>query len=191
MIVQLGEFVLRESCMKLKKWQNAGYVSQILAVNLSARQFKDRDFMEKVINIIKETEINPRQLELEITESMALDDLDYAIKTLRKLKELGVTFALDDFGTGYSSLSYLKRLPVNQLKIDKSFMDRVLEDHSDRKIVETIIALAQALDLIVIAEGVESAEQADFLKSVSCNKAQGYLYSKPVREADLQEFLRA
>lgn len=191
LIVQLGEFVLRESCMKLKKWQNAGYVSQILAVNLSARQFKDRDFMEKVINIIKETEINPRQLELEITESMALDDLDYAIKTLRKLKELGVTFALDDFGTGYSSLSYLKRLPVNQLKIDKSFMDRVLEDHSDRKIVETIIALAQALDLIVIAEGVESAEQADFLKSVSCNKAQGYLYSKPVREADLQEFLRA
>ncbi len=191
LIVQLGEFVLRESCKKLKKWQDAGYTSQILAVNLSARQFKDRDFMEKVINIIKETEINPRQLELEITESMALDDLEYAIKTLRKLKELGVTFALDDFGTGYSSLSYLKRLPVNQLKIDKSFMDRVLEDHSDRKIVETIIALAQALDLIVIAEGVESAEQADFLKSVSCNKAQGYLYSKPVREADLHEFLRA
>ena len=191
LIVQLGEFVLRESCMKLKKWQDAGYTSQILAVNLSARQFKDRDFMEKVISIIKETEINPRQLELEITESMALDDLEYAIKTLRKLKELGVTFALDDFGTGYSSLSYLKRLPVNQLKIDKSFMDRVLEDNSDRKIVETIIALAQALDLIVIAEGVESAEQAKFLKSVSCNKAQGYLYSKPVREADLQEFLRA
>ena len=191
LIVPLGEYVLRESCLQLKKWQDAGYVSQILAVNLSARQFKDKDFMNKVISIIRETGINPSQLELEITESMALDDLEYAIKTLKKLKELGVSFALDDFGTGYSSLNYLKRLPVNQLKIDKSFMDRVLEDHSDQKIVETIIALAQALDLIVIAEGVESLEQANFLKSVSCNKAQGYLYSRPVREADLHAFLRA
>lgn len=191
LIVPLGEFVLRESCMKLKKWQDEGYVKQVLAVNLSARQFKDRDFMEKVVNIIKETKIDPKQLELEITESMALDDLDYAIRTLQKLKELGVSFALDDFGTGYSSLNYLKRLPVNQLKIDKSFMDKVLEDHSDQKIVETIIALAQALDLVVIAEGVESVEQARFLKSVSCNKAQGYLYSKPVREHDLKDFLRA
>ena len=191
LIVQLGEFVLREACKKLKKWQNEGYVKQILAVNLSARQFKDRDFMEKVMNIIKETEIDPRQLELEITESMALDDLEYAIKTLKQLKEIGVSFALDDFGTGYSSLNYLKRLPVNQLKIDKSFMDRVLEDRSDRKIVETIIALAQDLDLIVIAEGVENLEQANFLKSVRCNKAQGYLYSRPVREVDIQEFLQA
>ena len=191
LIVQLGEFVLRESCQKLKKWQDEGYVKQVLAVNLSARQFKDRDFMEKVVKIIEETEIDPRQLELEITESMALDDLEYAIKTLQRLKSLGVSFALDDFGTGYSSLNYLKRLPVNQLKIDKSFMDRVLEDHSDQKIVETIIALAQALDLIVIAEGVENAAQADFLKSVSCNKAQGYLYSKPLREMDIKEFLRA
>ena len=190
LIVPLGEYILRESCKRLKKWQDEGYVKQVLAVNLSARQFKDRDFMEKVVKIIRETEINPKQLELEITESMALDDLDYAIQTLRELKELGVSFALDDFGTGYSSLSYLKRLPVNQLKIDKSFMDRVLEDHSDRKIVETIIALAQALNLVVIAEGVERAEQAEFLKSVSCDKAQGYLYSKPVRENDLKAFLQ-
>lgn len=189
LIVPLGEYVLRESCIRLKKWQDAGYTKQVLAVNLSARQFKDREFMQKVVNIIRETEINPKQLELEITESMALDDLDYAIQTLQKLKELGVSFALDDFGTGYSSLNYLKRLPVNQLKIDKSFMDKVLEDHSDQKIVETIIALAQALDLVVIAEGVERTEQADFLKSISCDKAQGYLYSKPVREADLQGFL--
>lgn len=191
LIVQLGEFVLRESCRKLKAWQDEGFVKQVLAVNLSARQFKDRDFMEKVVNIIKETQINPKQLELEITESMALDDLEYAIKTLQKLKELGVSFALDDFGTGYSSLNYLKRLPVNQLKIDKSFMDKVLEDHSDQKIVETIIALAQALNLVVIAEGVESTEQADFLKSVSCNKAQGYLYSRPLKEADVRPFLQA
>jgi len=191
LIVPLGEYILRESCKKLKNWQDEGYVKQVLAVNLSARQFKDRDFMEKIVKIIEETGINPNQLELEITESMALDDLDYAIATLQKLKELGVSFALDDFGTGYSSLSYLKRLPVNQLKIDKSFMDKVLEDHSDQKIVETIIALAQALDLVVIAEGVESTEQAAFLKSVSCNKAQGYLYSRPLREKDMKEFLRA
>lgn len=191
LIVPLGEYVLRESCKRLKAWQEEGFVTQVLAVNLSARQFKDRDFMQKVVNIIRETEINPSQLELEITESMALDDLDYAIETLQKLKELGVSFALDDFGTGYSSLNYLKRLPVNQLKIDKSFMDKVLEDHSDQKIVETIIALAQALDLVVIAEGVERPEQADFLKSVSCDKAQGYLYSKPVREKELRSFLKA
>jgi len=191
LIVPLGEYVLKEACRKLKGWQEEGYVKQVLAVNLSARQFKDRDFMDKVLNIIGETQINPRQLELEITESMALDDLEYAIKTLQKLKELGVSFALDDFGTGYSSLNYLKRLPVNQLKIDKSFMDKVLEDHSDQKIVETIIALAQALNLIVIAEGVESLEQAAFLKSVSCNKAQGYLYSRPLRETDARKFLQA
>ncbi len=190
LIVPLGEFVLRESCRKLKQWQDEGCAKQVLAVNLSARQFKDRDFMENVMKIIEETGVDPRQLELEITETMALDDLDYAIETLKKLKELGVSIALDDFGTGYSSLNYLKRLPVNQLKIDKSFMDKVLEDHSDQKIVETIIALAQALDLAVIAEGVENSEQAAFLKSVSCNKAQGYLYSKPLREKDMRVFLQ-
>ena len=190
LIVPLGEFVLRESCQKLKKWQDEGYTKQVLAVNLSARQFKNRDFMDSVMKIIQETGVDPKQLEFEITESMALDDLEYTIKTLQSLRELGVSFALDDFGTGYSSLNYLKRLPVNQLKIVKSFMDRVLEDHSDQKIVETIIALAQALNLVVIAEGVENAEQADFLKSVSCDKAQGYLYSKPVRENDLKVFLQ-
>ncbi len=162
----------------------------MLAVNLSARQFRDKDFMDNVMKIIKETGVDPRQLEFEITETMALDDLDYAVATLQQLKERGVSIALDDFGTGYSSLNYLKRLPVNQLKIDKSFMDKVLEDRSDQKIVETIIALAQALNLVVIAEGVENSEQADFLKSVSCNKAQGYLYSKPLREKDMRVFLQ-
>lgn len=190
LIVPLGEFVLRESCQKLKNWQDEGCERQVLAVNLSARQFKDKDFMKNVMKIIRETGVNPRQLEFEITETMALDDLDYAVTTLKQLKEWGVSIALDDFGTGYSSLNYLKRLPVNQLKIDKSFMDKVLEDHSDQKIVETIIALAQALDLVVIAEGVESSEQADFLKSVRCNKAQGYLYSKPLREKDVRVFLQ-
>lgn len=190
LIVPLGEFVLRESCQKLKNWQDEGCESQVMAVNLSARQFKDKDFMKNVVKIIKETGVNPKQLEFEITETMALDDLDYAIATLKQLKEWGVSIALDDFGTGYSSLNYLKRLPVNQLKIDKSFMDKVLEDHSDQKIVETIIALAQALDLAVIAEGVEKTEQADFLKSVSCDKAQGYLYSKPLREKDVRIFLQ-
>ncbi len=190
LIVPLGEFVLRESCQKLKKWQDEGCARQVLAVNLSARQFRDKDFMDNVMKIIKETGVDPRQLEFEITETMALDDLDYAVATLQQLKERGVSIALDDFGTGYSSLNYLKRLPVNQLKIDKSFMDKVLEDRSDQKIVETIIALAQALNLVVIAEGVENSEQADFLKSVSCNKAQGYLYSKPLREKDMRVFLQ-
>ena len=190
LIIPLGEYILRDSCKKLKEWQDNGCYSQVLAVNLSARQFRDQDFMDSILNIIRETGVDPRQLELEITETMALDDLDYTIKTLQNLKEIGVTFALDDFGTGYSSLNYLKRLPVDQLKIDKSFMDTVLDNQSDKKIVETIITLAQALDLVVIAEGVENIGQADFLKSVRCDKAQGFLYSRPVREKDMKVFLQ-
>lgn len=189
LIVPLGEYILRESCRKLKQWQDKGCTSQVLAVNLSARQFRDTDFTNSILTIIRETKVDPKQLELEITETMALDDLEYTINTLKSLKEVGVTFALDDFGTGYSSLNYLKSLPVDQLKIDKSFMDKVLENNCDKKIVETIITLAQALNLVVIAEGVENTEQAEFLKSVRCNKAQGYLYSRPIREKDMKSFL--
>jgi len=143
-----------------------------------------------VKSIIKESGINAKFLELEITESIALQDIDYTITIIEKLKDLGVVFSLDDFGTGYSSMSYLKKLPVSNLKIDKSFLDTVLDSKSDQSIVKTIINLAQTLDLSVIAEGVEKSEQGRFLKEAKCDKAQGYLYSKPLSKDDVDKLLQ-
>lgn len=189
LIVPIGKWVLFEACQKLKEWQDKGYNKITMAVNLSARQFRDADIVEMIKQIIEETKIDPHMLELEITESIALDNIEYSINTIERLREIGISFSLDDFGTGYSSMNYLKLLPVSNLKIDKSFLDTIMDNQSDQKIVSMIIALAQTLDLIVIAEGVEETEQADFLRKANCDKAQGYLYSKPISEADAQHML--
>ncbi len=180
LIIPIGNRVLRNACRQLKLWEEEGYDKLTVAVNISARQFKDQEFVNMVRDTVAETGINPGHLELEITETTALQDMDYAIAVIRKLKEVGVGFSLDNFGTDYSSLNYLKRLPVNNLKIDKSFLDTVLESRRDQSLVQTIISLAQALDFSVIAEGVEHDEQDTFLKRVKCNKAQGYFYSEPL-----------
>lgn len=179
-IVEIGKWVLYEACSQLRKWNEKGFTNINVAVNLSARQFKDVNLVQMVEDAIKKNCIDAHHLELEITESIALENIKYSIEVIEKLKEIGVQFSLDDFGTGYSSMNYLKYLPVNHLKIDKSFLDTVLENRRDKKIVSAIISLAQTLDLDVIAEGIENAEQVDFLKGVNCNKAQGYLYSKPI-----------
>lgn len=185
LIVPIGEWVLRKACMQLRQWEEAGFHVTV-SVNLSARQFVDGNLVEVVKSIVEETKINPNHLELEITETVALKDIDYTIDTIQKLRAIGISFSLDDFGTGYSSINYLKKLPVNYLKMDKSFIDTVAENSSDKKIVSAIINLAKTLDIAVIAEGVESDEQEMFLKNTKCDKAQGYLYSRPLpcREAE-------
>ncbi len=191
LIVPIGKWVLKSACLQLSEWVKMGYNDISMAVNLSTRQFKDKDFVQMVFDVIEETGIDPKKLELEITESVALEDLDYTISTIMELKSIGVRFSLDDFGTGYSSMSYLKRLPVSNLKIDKSFLDTVMDDTSDQKIIQAIISLAKNLDLHVIAEGVERSDQEQFLQSSNCNIAQGFLYSKPVPKERAVEFLNS
>lgn len=190
LIIPIGKWVLRTAGYQLKQWSEE-YPAITMAVNLSARQFKDRDLVKLVYDVIEETRINPKNLELEITETIALDDIEYTIATIQELRKIGVNFSLDDFGTGYSSMNYLKRLPVSNLKIDKSFLNTVMEDRCDQKIVQTIITLARNLDLYVIAEGVESSDQELFLKEANCDKAQGFLYSKPVPKDRALQFLKS
>ena len=190
-IAEIGHWVLLEACNQLKQWQDVGYSDITIAVNLSARQFKDTKLVETVEDVIKETGINPEDLELEITESIALDDIAYSIDTIQRLKEIGIKFSLDDFGTGYSSMNYLKHLPVSNLKLDKNFMASIVENSSDKAIVTAIITLAKSLDLDVIAEGIENNEQVSFLKDAQINKVQGYLYSVPVSKKDADALLEA
>lgn len=179
MIVQIGEWVLRTACSQMKALQDNGYPPMIISVNLSLRQFFQKDLIEMVKQVLNETELSPEFLELEITESMMIDT-HHALGIVTELRNLGVLISLDDFGTGYSSLHYLKKFPINKIKIDQSFIRDSLTDSNDEKIVKTIIALAHNLNMEVIAEGVESKEQLRFLQQNLCDSAQGYLFSEPI-----------
>jgi diguanylate cyclase (GGDEF)-like protein/PAS domain S-box-containing protein len=181
LILPIGKWVLDTACAQLKSWQqNELTQNLVLAVNVSAKQFRQTDFVTQVESLIQLHSINPMMLKLELTESMLLDSIEDTIATMNSLKEIGVKFSLDDFGTGYSSLQYLKRLPLDQLKIDQSFVRDIATDSSDRAIVRTIIAMAQSLNLTIIAEGVETEEQREFLLNKGCTNYQGYLFGKPV-----------
>lgn len=185
LIVLVGTWVIKAACLQIAEWNNLQLTHPIdyLAVNVSARQFIQQDFVELVINTINETGINANQLEIELTEGVLIYDVDDTLKKLQTLKELGVRIAVDDFGTGYSSLSYLKRFPLNMLKIDKSFIDTVTTNTSDAVIVQTIIMLAKGLEISVIAEGVETEQQLEFLRLRECDAFQGYFCSPPVPNA--------
>jgi diguanylate cyclase (GGDEF)-like protein/PAS domain S-box-containing protein len=186
LILPLGQWVLEAAARQLAVWApHPATAGLTVAVNISARQFRDPRFVEQVLRIIEQTGANPQRLKLEITESLLLDDIGDAIAKMTALKSHGVGFSLDDFGTGYSSLSYLKRLPLDQLKIDQSFVRDVLTDPNDAAIARTIVALAQTLGLGVIAEGVETSEQRSFLSEHGCRAFQGYLFGRPGAAEDL------
>ncbi|GAB4256393.1 EAL domain-containing protein [Thermincola ferriacetica] len=190
LILPLGEWVLRTACRQNKKWQMAGYPPLRVTVNLSASQFQQQDLADRVSRILKETGLDPQWLELEITESIAMKDVAFTIKTLRQLRDMGIKIAIDDFGTGYSSLSYLKQIPSHTLKIDKSFVRDIAKNTEDGSIASAIIAMAQNLKLKVIAEGVETEEQLAFLKKQKCDEIQGFLFGKPVPPQEFEKLLK-
>lgn len=189
LIVQIGEWVTRTACKQAKIWSDMGLNIKV-AVNLSAMQLRQDGFADLVMDIIKETQTYPHQLELEVTETILMHNVDAAIKTLNRLHSRGVSIAIDDFGTGYSSLSYLKQLPITNLKIDRAFIKDIMTDEYDKNIVTSVIAMAHGLDLKVVAEGVETQEQYDLLRDMSCDQIQGYLLSRPTDAESLTSLLQ-
>jgi EAL domain-containing protein (putative c-di-GMP-specific phosphodiesterase class I) len=179
LIESIGKWVLFEACTTGKAWQDAGYKDIQVSVNLSARQFHQKDLVETVENVLKKTSFDPHSLELELTESM-LQNMDLVLSPLQKLFDMGIQISIDDFGTGFSSLSYLKKLPINKVKIDQSFIRDIATDQSDAAIVRAIVTMAHHLNLKVTAEGVETGEQLEFLHALNCDEIQGYVFSPPL-----------
>jgi len=188
-IVQLGEWVLQTACRQMQVWQNAGFSLQQVAVNLSPRQFHQPNLSSRVAEILAEIGLAPSSLELELTESLMVKDAESAIATLQQLKDLGVSISIDDFGTGYSSLSYLTQYPFDVLKIDRCFISNITDGCTNAAIVKAIIEMAHTLCLEVIAEGVETEAEKDFLWRYECDAMQGYLFSPPVPAADFEQLL--
>ena len=180
LIVPLGEWVLRTACAQARAWQKSGLSPVRVAVNLSGRQFQQRDLPAMVDRALKDTSLEPGYLQLEVTESVVMHDMDFTVATLDKLKAMGIQIAIDDFGSGHSSLNYLKRLPIDHVKIDRSFVRDLPTDLSDVAIVGSVVAMTRELNLKVVAEGVETEEQLAFLKDRQCDVVQGFLFSRPV-----------
>jgi len=191
LIVELGEWVMHEACRQNRQWQLSGLPAIPVAVNVSAKQLKNADLVDTVDSVLRHTRLEPRYLELELTEHTVMGDVESASKIMRRIGEQGVKFAIDDFGTGYSSLAYLKMLPLDKIKIDKSFVQDLPTHSDDREIANAITLLAHSLRLTVVAEGVETKSQLDILLGQGCDSAQGYFYSKPLPPQEFAAFLRA
>ncbi|NNF97520.1 MAG: EAL domain-containing protein, partial [Halobacteria archaeon] len=191
-ILAIGEWVLDSALSRLKAWTDNIAESPLrnLAINVSPRQFREADFVLQIERVLGETGADPNRLTLELTEGIFVENLEDTIQKMRALKRRGVRFSIDDFGTGYSSLAYLKRLPLDEIKIDRSFICDITTDPSDANLVETIINMAEHLGLDVVAEGVETEEQLDFLRAKGCRLFQGYHFSRPQSEEDFEELLR-
>lgn len=189
-IKHIDEWVLNTACKQLKTWLNEGIKDIRLAVNLSAWQFKDLHLVDTVAKVLSTTNIDPSYLELEITETAALENLSFAQSALSRLMDMGINISIDDFGTGYSSLNYLKHFPISFLKIDKSFVADILKDKNTYSIVKAVIEVAHALNLKVVAEGVESQEQLSMLKALDCDEIQGYLISRPLSVEDIKTHMQ-
>ena len=190
LIVELDRYVMKTAMIQIARWYKEGLNPGVLAMNLALKQLKQEDFITMFKSLIQETNCKPEWLELEVTEGQIMTNPDEAIKSLNKISDLGVELAVDDFGTGYSSLAYLKRLPIDKLKIDQAFVRDLPGDEEDAEITKAVIALAKSLNLKVIAEGVETKEQRDFLVENGCKKIQGYFYSKPVPTNEFENILR-
>lgn len=190
LIIEMGIWVLDQACAQIACWQQSPKTRELsLSVNISARQFRQADFVDMVKTCIQRHRINPNALRLELTESLLLENVDDAVRIMEELSQLGIQFSLDDFGTGYSSLQYLKKLPLYQLKIDRSFVNDIVNDSHDRTIVRTIIAMAQSMYLNVIAEGVETQAQLELLLNNGCRRYQGFLFGKPMPIEAFNEWL--
>ncbi len=189
-ILDIGEFVLRRACADIKEWLEQGYPPICVSVNLSSIQFQRQDILSLVKTVLQETGLPPTYLELEITESIIMNDVEKAIRIMREFNQMGISISIDDFGTGYSSLNYLKQFPINTLKIDQSFMRDIPEDNHNTAITTAIISLAKSLNLKVIAEGVETDRQLAFLQEQKCDEIQGYWFSPPIPKADFSKRLK-
>jgi diguanylate cyclase (GGDEF)-like protein len=190
LIVPIGAWVMRTACLQNKAWQDAGLGKLRVAVNLSARQFSAVDLVAGIESVLHDSGLDPACLELELTESLFMSDVTPAVELLHRMKGLGINLSIDDFGTGYSSLSYLSRFPIDVLKIDRSFVNDISHDANDAAIVASIIALAHNLRLSVIAEGVETAAQLDYLRHQGCDEMQGYYFSRPLAVPEFEQLLR-
>jgi EAL domain-containing protein (putative c-di-GMP-specific phosphodiesterase class I) len=190
LIVPIGAWVIRTACAHARRWLNSGSGDMRIAVNLSARQFNQPELVDMIASIVKQTELPAHCLEIELTETLVMTDVGRNVEVLNKLRELGIKLAIDDFGTGYSSLSYLKRFPIDMLKIDQSFVKELCQNSNDAAIASAIISMAHSMEMKVIAEGVETEEQCEFLAQQGCDEIQGYLFSRPLAPDDFENLLR-
>lgn len=190
LIIDVGKWVIKTACLQNKAWQDQGLAKVPVSVNLSAVQFKDKELVPTIKAILKETGLEAQYLEIEVTETALIENFNKAVEKVSQLKNLGVLISIDDFGTGYSSLIYLKKFNVDKLKIDRSFINELPESNEDTAIVSAVLGLCRSLNLKTVAEGVETIEQENFLKSRNCDNVQGFYYSKPVNSLKIKEFLK-